>query len=644
METPAAIDTYRSQIQALEQQIAGRTKFMQQLVWFRLGLALPGIGLILFGLIEKSASNGFWIAGIVFMFGFLAAATWHENNLWVISQLSQRLSGYKRLLARCDRQWTQLLPLPTEACTAQYVSDLSRDIDLFGDRSLFRWLSLAMTNAGANQICAWMTQWADPSIIQDRQIAVHELASDRKWRMLFFETACNYRSQQQGPEGIVEWSLSPNHFMGRSWLQAITWLSPSAFLLGVGTVVVSKVADSQSGQVFGLAVTLIAAAIHFLLTMLIVGPIHDIFVKIGAANRELQSLVEMIRAIQSLSPKGTFLQSIQAKLKDELHSAETALGRLQRIMALAGMQRSPLLFIPYLLLQVCFLWDVRILELLEGWKKIYGQKTKGWIEAIGMMEALNSAAAIADEYPNWATPNLMTKEAIQSGCLPMLETKDVAHPLLKDTSRVPNSVCILKDQPLLLVTGSNMAGKSTLLRSVGVNAILARVGAPVCASYWQGASYELASSIQVQDSLQDGVSFFMAELKRLRSVVDTAQQQHHQQGKQMLVLLDEILQGTNSRERQIAVEHVLDKLVEFGCLVLTSTHDLEMAGNPRIQEIAQVVHFREHFDNVEGREKMLFDYVMHPGVTPTTNALKLLEMVGLRVASGPERKEKRSSE
>jgi len=181
-----------------------------------------------------------------------------------------------------------------------------------------------------------------------------------------------------------------------------------------------------------------------------------------------------------------------------------------------------------------------------------------------------------------------------------------------------------------LVTGSNMAGKSTLLRSIGVNSILARLGAPVCSSSWSGASFELASSIRVQDSLQDGVSFFMAELNRLRSVVDTAQAQNHIGGRQMLVLLDEILQGTNSRERQIAVEHVLDKLVEYGCIVLTSTHDLEMAGNVRIQNIAQVVHFREHFEEINGKQIMRFDYIMHAGVTPTTNALKLLEMVGLR--------------
>jgi len=402
-------------------------------------------------------------------------------------------------------------------------------------------------------------------------------------------------------------------------------------MLGVVGVVVSTGSNFEAGQVAGLAIVLIGAAINFLLTMLIVGPIHDIFVRIGAANRELQSLLEMILAIESLPPKGKLLVEIKAKLEDNNHSSEIALGRLQRIMALAGMQRSPLLFIPYLLLQVCFLWDVRILELLEGWKKVYGANAYGWIDAIGMMEALSSAAAIADEYPTWTTPNLMTKEEVSQGNQALFEANDIAHPLLKDSSRVPNSVCVRQSQPLLLVTGSNMAGKSTLLRSVGVNAILARVGSPVCASYWRGASFELASSIQVQDSLQDGVSFFMAELKRLRSVVDIAQQQHQDQGKQMLVLLDEILQGTNSRERQIAVEHVLDKLVEFGCLVLTSTHDLEMAGNQRIQKIAQVVHFREHFETIEGREIMRFDYVMHPGVTPTTNALKLLEMVGLHI-------------
>ena len=626
----SAANSYQRQIETLEAQIQDRTSIMQRLVWVRLGLALPGLCLIVFGVIEKTAGSWTWKTGIALIVGFLVAATWHETNLWLASQLRQRLYGYRRLLARCDRNWSCLQPLATEEVSNAYHSDLSRDLDLFGDRSLFRWCSLVMTTSGAKTLCNWFTQWTDHQSIVERQIAVRELASNRTWRMSFFETACNYQNQQSKPEGIVEWANTPPHFTNRAWLHGLTWLGPFVFLVGIPIILVAKTMEYELAQYVGLICLLLGAAINFLLSMSIIGPIHDIFVKIGAANRELQSLVSMIHAIGQLDSKERLLSQVRARCIDQEHSAETALARLQRIMALAGMQRSPVMFIPYLLLQVSLLWDIRILELLERWKRQFGGRTSGWLESIGTIEVLCSAAAIADEYPEWVFPKLLDKKIIASEKRALLAVEQVAHPLLKDASRVPNNVEIQPDQPLLLVTGSNMAGKSTLLRSIGVNSILARIGAPVCASAWCGASFELASSIRVQDSLQDGVSFFMAELKRLRSVVDVAQEQNHSGGKQMLVLLDEILQGTNSRERQIAVEHVLDKLVEYGCVVLTSTHDLEMAGNAHIQQIAQVVHFREHFKTLDGRETMYFDYVMHPGVTPTTNALKLLEMVGLR--------------
>ena len=628
-KTTTAADAYQFHIQTLEKKIGERVRHMQQLVWVRLGLALPALGLIVFGVAEKTAGSWTWKTGIGLFFGFLVAATWHENNLWATSLLRQRLYGYRRLLARCHRDWSNLKALATEESSKSFMSELSRDLDLFGERSLFRWCSLAMTHSGARTLCEWMTTWADPSTIAQRQSAVRELAANRNWREAFFETSCNYQNQESGPEGIVEWSKTPFHFEGRRWLQWMTWIGPLGFLFGIACIVVSKMLENNSGQVVGLVCMLGFAAINFLLTMSIIGPIHDIFVNIGAANRELQSLVDMIRAIKGLDSKSQLLMEVQSKCFDESHSAESSLAKLQRTMSLAGMQRSPVMFLLYLILQVSFLWDVRVLELLERWKSQNGSRTSGWLEAIGIVETLYSAAAIADEYPSWAYPDMSDKISERQG-LPLLDISGVSHPLLKDSSRVPNSLSIERERPLLLVTGSNMAGKSTLLRSVGVNSILARLGAPVCANSWSGPSCELASSIRVQDSLQDGVSFFMAELKRLRSVVDLAQEQNYAGGKQMLVLLDEILQGTNSRERQIAVEHVLDKLVACGCIVLTSTHDLEMAGNGGILRIAQVVHFREHFAEVDGRQVMQFDYIMHPGVTPTTNALKLLEMVGLR--------------
>jgi len=628
-----AADAYLLHVRSLESKIRDRSRIMQRLVWIRLGLALPGLALILGGLALNEESGWSWKIGILLFVGFLAAATWHEMNLWFVSQLRQRLYGYRRLLARCHRNWAELPPLPTEEFCKGYYTELSRDLDLFGDRSLYRWCSLAMTQSGSKNLCEWLTNWAPSECIEERQAAVQELAKNRAWRESFFETTCDYRNQQASPEGLADWCLDGFHFAKRPWIQWLSWLSPIVLVTGIALIVAFQFQDYELGQRVGLGMVLGGAAVNFLLTMVIIGPIHDIFINIGTANRELQSLLNMIRAIKKLESKQGLLSRIRGKCFDESHSAEDALSQLQRIMALAGMQRSPLLFIPYLLLQIAFLWDVRVLELLERWKMKFGARSSGWLEAIGMTETLVSAAAIADEYRSWAFPKSIDQNAMNSSTAPLLEIVGVAHPLLKDESQVPNSVTITRDKPLLLVTGSNMAGKSTLLRSIGVNSMLSRLGAPVCARSWSGAVCELASSIRVQDSLQDGVSFFMAELKRLRSVVDSAQKENHAHGKQMLVLLDEILQGTNSRERQIAVEHVLDKLVECGCIVITSTHDLEMAGNESIERIAQVVHFREHFELVEGQQVMRFDYIMRPGVTPTTNALKLLEMVGLRSPS-----------
>ena len=169
-----------------------------------------------------------------------------------------------------------------------------------------------------------------------------------------------------------------------------------------------------------------------------------------------------------------------------------------------------------------------------------------------------------------------------------------------------------------------------MMRSVGLNVALAAIGAPVCATTFELPSLELATSIRVSDDVSQGVSFYMAELQRLKSVVDHARDMSQKQGQFCLFLLDEILQGTNSRERQIAVVQVLQHLINFGAIGAISTHDLELADEPDLMSVAKVVHFRETIrPDAEGNEQMTFDYLMRQGVSPTTNALRLLQMVGL---------------
>jgi DNA mismatch repair ATPase MutS len=209
-----------------------------------------------------------------------------------------------------------------------------------------------------------------------------------------------------------------------------------------------------------------------------------------------------------------------------------------------------------------------------------------------------------------------------------LRAVDLGHPLLSDAERVGNDVAVGPPGTFLLVTGSNMSGKSTLLRSLGVNVVLAQAGGPVAARSLSLPPVTLGTSILVEDSLASGVSFFLAELQRIRSIVDQAETAR-QEGRTLLYLLDEILRGTNSAERQIAVREILLRLLAAGAIGAISTHDLALADLPELAQVAHTVHFRESFEDREGETAMTFDYRLREGVAPTTNALKLLAMVGL---------------
>jgi DNA mismatch repair ATPase MutS len=285
-------------------------------------------------------------------------------------------------------------------------------------------------------------------------------------------------------------------------------------------------------------------------------------------------------------------------------------------------------------LQGLTLWDVRVLRRLENWQAEYASEVPGWFDALGELESLISVASVRDEYPSWSQP-----EWVSASDSPAIAATAIGHPLLADDARVCNNVQVGPPGTILLVTGSNMSGKSTMLRSIGLNVALAAVGAPVCAKNFCLPSTELATSIRVSDNVAEGVSFYMAELKRLKSVVDHAREMSRTNDRVCLFLLDEILQGTNSRERQIAVVQVLRHLMDYKSIGAISTHDLELADEPELQSVGHAVHFRETIrPDASGNEQMTFDYMMREGVSPTTNALRLLEMVGLGEEADEEHK------
>jgi DNA mismatch repair ATPase MutS len=238
-----------------------------------------------------------------------------------------------------------------------------------------------------------------------------------------------------------------------------------------------------------------------------------------------------------------------------------------------------------------------------------------------------------------------------------LRARDLGHPLIPGDRRVGNDVEVGPPGTFLLVTGSNMSGKTTLIRAIGANAVLAEAGGPVCARELTMPPVRLATSIVVEDSLEEGVSFFMAELLRLKSVVDAAAAEARADGdldeageagetrggagpaggdRRLLFLLDEVLRGTNSAERRVAIQRVLGRLLELGAIGAITTHDLQILAEGELERAAVPIHFRETVrPRPEGGADMTFDFIARPGLAPTTNALRLLEAVGLG-DGGPE--------
>jgi DNA mismatch repair ATPase MutS len=308
-------------------------------------------------------------------------------------------------------------------------------------------------------------------------------------------------------------------------------------------------------------------------------------------------------------------------------SFRVSLQKLQRIMRLGNGRRSSVYGIPYVFMQILWFWDFHVLERLERWQARFGAHVDDWFEAVGELEALCSLAAVASDHPQWTFPRVDLTAT-------MMIAERLGHPLIARDQCRRNDVRLGPPGTFLLVTGSNMSGKSTLLRALGVNAILAEAGAPVCATALTMPRVELATSMRVTDSLNEGVSFFLAELHRLKEIVQRSAELAEAKDRRLLFLLDEILQGTNSAERHIAVAEVIGHLLDRPTLGAVSTHDLELANEPELAQRCQTVHFREQFTEHNGQRAMSFDYVLREGVSPTTNALKLLELVGLR-ETGP---------
>jgi MutS-like protein len=550
---------------------------------------------------------GWWVGAGFWLVAFLGVLPPHER----IIQRQRRNRELRRIneegLLRLARDWDGL-PIPSFPEPGEGERAVARDLNLFGRASLAQLLGTVHTPPGKNDLVRWLLHPAPPPEISSRQAAVAELAPEIDLRQ---QIEVGVRPMEKSPpdlEPFLKWAEDEPWLLKRPLLIWLAWLlavaTPAALLLWMAAVLPIKI-------------FFILATVNIALGYLFRERTHHSFDRVEAPEGDFQLYAEALERITSRSYVAAELQRIAGELTVEGQAAHRWMLLLHRRVELSHARHSSYL---YLILQSLLCWDLQILFLLERWQRDAGPRVRGWLAALGRFEALSALACLRFENPAWTFPAVADGE-------PSYEARQLGHPLIREDKRVPNDVTLGPPGTFLLVTGSNMSGKSTLLRSIGINAVLAQAGGPVCAESLRMPPVTLGTSILVEDSLAEGVSFFMAELQRIRWIVEEADRARAE-GRVLLYLLDEVLRGTNSYERQVAVRRVVLHLLKQGALGAVSTHDLQLAEVPEIASVFVPVHFRETLHPGED-PPMTFDYKMHPGVATTVNALKLMELVGL---------------
>lgn len=475
------------------------------------------------------------------------------------------------------------------------------DLDLFGRRSLFERLCAARTRAGQDRLASWLRRQSPVEQIRERQEAVRELALALDLREdLAVLGAEARRGVDSSP--LVHWATGPR-------IPVPETLRRAAFIVS-GAALVSLVtwgAGYSSALPFQLA-TLAVAACH-LRARAFASAVLD---GLGRPVTDLRILEGLFDRLAKPTFSATRLRTVQAALQEDGRSPSEAIERLGRWLE-AHESKSNAFFG---VLAFFLLWDLQLAARVEHWRRLHGPRIAGWIDALGEMEALASLGAYTFENPEDVFPEFVDGPAL-------FEAKGLTHPLLRPEIAVRNDVRLGAGLNMLVITGSNMSGKSTFLRSVGINTALALSGGPVRARSLRLTPLAIGASICTQDSLQDGASRFYAEIRRVRQILDLATEDAP-----ALFLLDEIFDGTNSAERRIGAEAVVKALLERSALGLVTSHDLALAEIAvSLAPRAANIHFEDHLEG----DRMAFDYLIKEGPVQRGNALGLMRAVGLTV-------------
>ena len=601
--------TYRARLAQRGSEHARLETTHARLAWLRLGLFLAGIAIVVVFGRERAP----WLA--VPLVAFLPLLYFHARVLNRRDRVARAAAFYERGLDRLTDRWHGTGERGERYRNLRHL--YAEDLDLFGAGGLFELLVTARTRGGEDMLAAWLMAPSEPSVIRDRQEAVLELAPKLDLRedlaVLGPEVDATLRTDE-----LIAWAKAPRRLKQR-WPRVILPLVAAAST----ALIIQWIWIGQPPDL--LAPVLL---IQGLLGLRFRHAAHHVAHGLEAREQELRALAMLIERIEREHADAALIRSLRDRVRSTGRPPADEIRRLARLIDILSSGHN-IIFAP---ISALLFLGTQLAFAAEAWRSRCGPAVPDWLAAVAEYEALSALATYRAEHPDYPFPDV-------TAGVPMFEGEAVAHPLLP-ANAVPNEVRLGGESTpqLLLVSGSNMSGKSTLLRTVGLTAVLAQAGAPVRARRLRMSSLRIGATLRIQDSLHAGQSRFFAEISRISEIVAmtaaatsvpaTSVPSISAPRSGVLFLLDELLAGTNSHDRLEGATGILKGLLERGAIGLATTHDLALTAMvDGLGGKAVNVHFEDRFDN----GVLTFDYRLKPGVVQSSNAIALMRAVGLDV-------------
>lgn len=482
--------------------------------------------------------------------------------------------------------------------------EYANDLDIFGRASLYQYINRTNSEQGNKMFADWLLHQALPGMILQRQETVKELTPETGWRQQLQSCGIATKITIATQQRIEKWLEQPVSFSGKLLWNILKYLLP-AISFSFLTLHLINILDASIFY----PLILLMLAVSFAISKLIIPD----YLQLNRIAPELESLSGSISLIEKKEFKTDLIKQLQAKYKTGLVASSESIKKLKMVLDLLDIRLNPLVYIP---LNTFLFWDLQQIFTLEKWKIANKHNIRDWFGTLAEIECLSSIANLAFNHPENSFPRISNKEGV-------FIADSMGHPLIAKEKMVCNSFSTEGVNQMNLITGSNMAGKSTFLRSIGINIVLAMMGSTVFARSLALSPMKVLSSMRVSDNLEESTSTFYAELKKLKEVINSVYN-----NEKVFLLLDEILRGTNSADRHAGSKALIKQLIHHKAVGLIATHDLELA--KLADEFPDKIH-NYHFDVQVANDELYFDYKLKRGICQSMNASLLMKKIGIEL-------------